>query len=307
MSQESSQIVGCRLLVPDGSMKDVIAKLLADAGMPISYAGDRSYEGVIRSVLFPEPFNVVRRLRPWDAPWIIADRKAELAFTSPDLVAEAGCEDQVVIVASYPLSRAGFGGIRLVIAVPPNSPIRNISDLSSDHELITEYPNFANRWLMEQGVNPRVRACHGSLEAYAGIADAIFETVESGASLRVAGFTVIAEVIKSQCCLITNPAAWENLQQHKIIEQFKLLLDAVMAGRGKSILKCNVLFGQAPLSRILAILPAVDQPTVSNLANKAGFAVEAVVATAEVPDLILRLKKAGATSVFDHQIGRYAD
>jgi ATP phosphoribosyltransferase len=304
-----AEVIGCRLLVPDGSLKDVVAKLLADAGMPISYPdGERSYRGLIRHErLFPPPFNVVRRLRPWDAPWIVADGKAELAFSGEDLIAEAGCENKVVVIGRYPLSRAGVGCTRLVVAVPPDSEIKRLSDLKPEHELVTEYPNLARRWLEENGVSPRIRACHGSLEAFADIADAIFETVESGVSLKVAGFTVISTVMESWACLITNYETWNDPDKRAVIDQFKLLLDSVINGRGKSLLKCNVVRGQVTLSQVLAILPAANAPTVSNLAGEQGFAIETVVATNQVPDLIVALKAIGASSVIDLPIGRYAE
>ncbi len=99
---------GCRLLVPDGSLQQVVHQLLAEAGIPVSYPGDCSYRGLIGNErLFPPPFNVATRMRPWDMPRLIAHSKAELAFTGEDLVWEANCEGRVTILERYPLSHHG--------------------------------------------------------------------------------------------------------------------------------------------------------------------------------------------------------
>ena len=158
---------GCRLLLPNGSLQDVVLKLLADAGIPIFLSPGRSYRALIgNSRLFPEPYNWATLLRPWDSPWIIADQRLDLAFTGDDCIAESGRKDELVILRHYPLSRGGVGKTKLVLAVPKGSPIHSVRDLGSDHELVTEYPHFASDWTAKNGVIPRIRACHGSTEGY---------------------------------------------------------------------------------------------------------------------------------------------
>jgi len=299
--------VGCRLLVPDGSLKDVVERLLAEAGFPISYSGQRSYKGVIGNArLFPPPYNVVTRMRPWDIPWVIADGKADLGFSADDLIGEAGCQRKVTVIDRYPLSRGGVGKTRLVIAVPPGSRIRKVADLKPQHELVTEYPRLARQWLKARGVRPRIRQCHGSLEGFDDFADAIFENVETGLSLEVAGFRVIAQVMESRCCLIAGQAAIKDASKSAIIDQVRLLLASVIDARQKRTLTCNVLTSLADINEVLRLLPGADSPTVSELANKRGVAVEAVVPAGDVPSLICQLKAAGATSVIVSPMSHWA-
>ncbi|NUM25430.1 MAG: ATP phosphoribosyltransferase [Candidatus Buchananbacteria bacterium] len=288
---------GCRLVVPDGSLKEVIHRLLADAHCAVSYpGGDRSYRGIIANKrLFAPPFDVVRRMRPWDSPKVVARGLAELAFTAQDLIAEAGVEDQVVVLDRYPLSRGGYGSTKLVLAVPENSPIQSVTDLMPEHEVATEYPSFARRWLDGKRVSPDIIHVHGSLEAFHGLADAIFENTETGLSLKVGGWRIVEQALESQTCLITYPAALENKVQANIIAEFRLLLNAVIAARTKVLVKCNV--AARNCSDVCRILPSADEPTRSDLSKSGGFALEAVVEESAVERLIPELKAAGATAI----------
>jgi len=298
---------GCRLLVPDGSLQEVFHQLLADAGVPITYSGPRSYEGVIGNKrLFPPPYNIAKRLRPWDAPWVVADRKAELAFTGEDLTWEAGCGDQLVILDKYPLSRAGRGFTRLVVAVPEESPIQQVSDLTPGHEIWTEYPELADRWFIERGVCPRIRRCHGSLEAFSGIADGIFENTERGESLSVGNWRVIERLPQSQACLITYPEALADEQTRGVIEEFRLLVNAVIAARPLTMVKCNV--SPASLEAVLGVMtPFGGLPTINELAEGKGYALEIVVKLDKVTVLLPRLHQAGATRILETNVDRFIE
>ena len=297
---------GCRLVVPDGSLKGPIHQLLADAHCPVNYpGGDRSYRGVIGNKrLFPAPFDEVRRMRPWDSPKVIARGLAELAFTGQDLIAEAGVEDQVVILDCYPLSRGGKDSTKLVLAVPNDSPIQSVADLTNQHEVATEYPNLARRWFDQQNVCPDILHAHGSLEAFNGLADAIFENTETGLSLKIGGWRVVAQAFVSQTCLITHQAALEDETQANIIAEFRLLLNAVIAARSKVLIKCNV--AAEFCSAVCRILPAANEPTRSDLAKSNGFALEAVVDQNQVERLIPQLKEVGATAIVVAPIHLYA-
>lgn len=298
---------GCRLLVPDGSLQKVVHELLADAGIPISYPGERSYRGLIGNErLFPPPFDIATRMRPWDMPILIADKKAELAFTGEDLIWEADCENEVTILEQYPLSRAGRGFTQLVVAVPKNSPIAEVSDLLPEHEVWTEYPNYASRWFAAQGVSPTIRSCHGSLEAFVEFADAIFENQEWGKSLKIGGWQTIAEVRKCHLCLITYPEARQNPEQRQIIDEVLLLLKAVMAARTLCLIKCNV-----PTAFLGAVLAAMTRysnggtPTISELTSGKGFALELIVESARVESLLPLLKATGAERIIQADIAKF--
>lgn len=295
---------GCRMIVPDGSLQEVVHQLLKDAGIPVSYPDDRSYRPILDSRLFPPPFDIAVRMRPWDSPKVVADGRAELAFTGTDLVAEASCQRKVVVVDTYPLSRNGVGKTNLVLAVTEGSRIRGVNDLTPKHVVWTEYPRLARNYFRRHGVKPRVRTCHGSLEAFHDMADAILENTETGRSLEVNGWEVIERVMEAQTCLITHQAALENPTQAQIIAEVKLLLRSVIEGRQYRLVKCNVPPGVS-LPQVLAMLPAAGVPTRSDLADDQGFALESVVDAREVENLIPRLQEAGAKAIVIAPISQY--
>ncbi|MDX9892927.1 MAG: ATP phosphoribosyltransferase [Patescibacteria group bacterium] len=295
---------GCRLIVPDGSLMDTVHQLLAEADCPVSYPSSRAYRGIIANHrLFPPPFHLVHRMRPWDSPLVVAAQRAELAFTGQDLIIEAGCQDQVVVLDKYPLSRGGVGFTKLVLAVTSDSLIKSVTDLGPQHQVATEYPNYARQWLAAKGVNPRIVCCHGSLEAFADFADAIFENTETGTSLKVGGWRIIEDLPKSQTCLITYSQALEDEVQNAIIQEFRILLNAVMAARGRVMIKCNV--RPENCTSIAALLPSAGRPTMSPLFGNDGFALEAVVMQSDVESLLPALKKAGATAIVVHNIDKF--
>ena len=76
-----------------------------------------------------------------------------------------------------------------------------------------------------------------------------------------------------------------------------MLLTGALEARGRVLLKLNV---EAPdLDAVIALLPALKSPTVSKLYGEDGFAVETVVAKAEINTLIPALKDAGAMGIIE--------
>lgn len=294
---------GCRLLVPDGSLEAEVKRLLFEAGVPFYFSGDRQNRGKIRNLdLFPSPFDEVIRMRPQDAVWLVADEKADIAFAGGDLLAEFGHRSGLKVLRRYPISRNGVGKTRIVIAVPNDSPIRSVDQITTKHELVTEYPSLAARWLRKKGIMPRVRLSHGKTEAFGnGIADIIVENAETGDSLLVGGWRIIAEIMESQLCVFTHRNASRFRQWAE--EEFCLLLDSVIDARSYRLIKCNV--PAERLDAVLAILPAAGSPTVSQLADNKGFAIESVVLAKQVPRLVTRLRQAGATAVIDLEMAKY--
>jgi ATP phosphoribosyltransferase len=70
-----------------------------------------------------------------------------------------------------------------------------------------------------------------------------------------------------------------------------------MEARGNVLVKLNVSGGD--LDRVIALLPAMKAPTVSELFGDGGYAVETVVPKATINTLIPALKDAGATDIIE--------
>jgi ATP phosphoribosyltransferase len=84
------------------------------------------------------------------------------------------------------------------------------------------------------------------------------------------------------------------------IHQIATLLQASLRARQKVALKMNV--PAECLEEVVAMLPSLHAPTVNHLYDREWLAVETVVASNEVRDLIPRLKQAGAEGILEYEL-----
>jgi len=134
------------------------------------------------------------------------------------------------------------------------------------------------------------------------IADAVVELTETGRALRAAGLRVVDTVLTSSTELIANPASHRDPERRKAMEQLHTLLGGALEARGRVLLKLNV--DEAALAGVLELLPALKAPTVSKLSGGDAYAVETVVAKAEINVLIPSLKDRGATGIIELPISK---
>ncbi len=81
-----------------------------------------------------------------------------------------------------------------------------------------------------------------------------------------------------------------------------MLLTGAVLSQSKVGLKMNVANGA--LEKVLAVLPALRYPTVNNLADGAGYAIEAVLDEKVARDLIPQLKRAGAEGIIEYPLNK---
>ena len=104
-------------------------------------------------------------------------------------------------------------------------------------------------------------------------------------------------MLPSFTALIANPEAHADRNKRRAMQQLKVLLDGVLEARGKVLVKLNVV--RSDLDAVIRLLPAMKAPTVSELFGQSGFAIETVVAKAEINTLIPALKEAGASDIIE--------
>ncbi len=119
-------------------------------------------------------------------------------------------EDKLKIVKEL-----DFGRCSLIVAVPKNSGIKELTDL--DYERVaTSYPRTLRNFLKKRGVSASIIEIRGSVEICPslGLADAIFDITQTGRTLEENGLKVVEKVADSQAVLIQNPnfnLNYENL------------------------------------------------------------------------------------------------
>ena len=64
---------------------------------------------------------------------------------------------------------------------------------------------------------------------------------------------------------------------------------------------------KSSLDKIIAIIPALRQPTISHLSEEGWVALEVIVTEKIVRHLIPELKRAGAEGIFEYDINKLID
>jgi ATP phosphoribosyltransferase len=129
------------------------------------------------------------------------------------------------------------------------------------------------------------------------IADAVVDMTETGSALRAAGLRVIETLLVSHTELIANPEAAADPEKRHAMEQILTLLQGTLEARGKVLVKLNV--EAENLDKVIAVLPAMRAPTISELSGGGAFALEAVVAKADINILIPALRDQGASDILE--------
>ena len=288
-----------RLVLPKGSLERATLELFAAADL----AANRSSEVDYRASIDDPRIDDVRILRPQEIPLYVGDGLFDLGITGRDWVEERGSD--VTSLGVLPYSKSTASPIRVVLAVPIDSPVSTVSDLATSAtgaagalRVSTEYPELTRRFFEDHGVLADVVLSYGATEAKVpDIADCVVEITETGRALRAAGLKIVETLLVSHTELIANPKAASDPEKRHAMEQLLTLLQGALEAREKVLVKLNVTPIQLP--EVIALLPSLRAPTVSELFGGGGFAVETVVPKSEINVLIPALKDKGATDIIE--------
>lgn len=286
-----------KLVLPKGSLEKATLDLFDQADLTVHRSSNVNYSATIDDPRIAE----VRILRPQEIPRYVAEGMFDMGVTGRDWIEET--DSNVVSLGEMHYSKATAKPIRMVVAVAGDSPIERVEDLPDGVRVSTEYPELTKRFFAAKGVNADIRLSYGATEAKVpDIVDCIVEITETGRALKAAGLRVIDEVLQSYTELIANPAAVADPAKAHAMAQIKALLDGTLEARKQVLVKLNV--ADDDLSNVIALLPSLKSPTVSQLFGDGGFAVEAVVPKATMNTLIPALSDAGATGIIELPIAK---
>ncbi|MGH9157446.1 MAG: ATP phosphoribosyltransferase [Acidimicrobiales bacterium] len=281
-----------RLVLPKGSLEGATLKLFEEADLEVRRSSSVDYSATIADPRIAD----VRILRPQEIPRYVAQGLFDLGITGRDWIEETASD--VVSLGELHYSKATARPVNVVLAVGADSMVKKVEDLPRGARVHTEYPELTRRYLERHGVDAEVTLSYGATEAKVpDIADAVVEITETGRALRAAGLRIVDTVLVSYTELVANPAAHADAGRRQAMEDILTLLQGTLEARGKVLVKLNV--GREDLEAVIAVLPAMRSPTVSELFGGGGYAVETVVLKVAINTLIPALRAAGATDIIE--------
>ncbi len=283
-----------RLGLPKGRMQEGVAALLADAGVPIRTSA-RGYRPIVGMGAGLEGFEA-KMLKPQNIVEMLHAGSRDLGFAGADWVREKGLEGELVqlldtelnpvrIVAAAPQELLGDEG-----GLPPRAADETPWVVASEYERLTR------AWIEAEGLRATLVHSYGATEVFPPEdADLIVDNSATGSTLRANGLEVVGELMRSSTRLYASAGAMADPARRRAIEDFVLLLRAVLVARCRVMVEVNVC--PEDLEGLIAVLPCMREPTIAALHGDSGYAVKAAVPREELPALIPLLKARGGTDI----------
>jgi ATP phosphoribosyltransferase len=289
-----------KLGIPKGSLEASTVQLFQRAGFNI-LVSTRSY---FPSIDDPEIHCML--IRAQEMARYVADGVLDAGLTGMDWIAEhqLGHPDEtpVVPIADLVYAKQSFGKVRWVLAAPEESPFKTAEDLNGKR-IATELVRVTKNYFTQKGLHVDVEFSWGATEVKPPVlADAIVEATETGSTLRANRLRILDTVTESNTQLIAHPAALGDAWKRTKIENIALLLKAAIEAQGRVGLMLNV--QQTDLHAVLALLPALQRPTISSLSDPQWAAVNTIIEERTVRDLIPKLKAAGGQGIVEYPLNK---
>jgi ATP phosphoribosyltransferase len=289
-----------KLGIPKGSLQDATVQLFARAGFNM-YISSLSYfpsidDSEIDCML----------IRPQEMPRYVSHGVLDAGLTGQDCIQEHELGDGrtgvLESIADLVYAKQSFGRVKWVLAVPEDSPVKSAKDLQGK-TIATEFVRITGEYFRKHGVTVNVEFSWGATEVKPPVlADAIVEATETGSTLRANRLRIIDTIMESNTQLIANKGALADSWKRTKLENIALLLKAAIEAQGRVGLMLNV--KQVDLQSVLALLPALQRPTISALSDTDWVAVNTIIEERTVRDLIPKLKAARAQGIVEYPLNK---
>ncbi len=296
-----------KFAIPKGSLEEATFKFLEQAWFSVHGKG-RSYR-----VRVNDPEIYMKLVRPQEIPTFVSTGMYDIGITGKDWVTETNADVKVILNLEY-------GYVRLVYAIPKDMPYSSLAEMIEDYHskgkvlrISTEYLNLASNYIKS---NAKYREIYGSSEPMVitpwfknssndrvqiilsfgateakppDDTDAIIDITETGSTLEQNNLKPIEVIMESTAMLVANKNSLNNASKREKIYDVLTLLKGVVDGRKKLHIFMNV--NSKNLNELLACLPALKRPTVSNLSEEGWYAVNTVISKDEFVTLLPTLRR----------------
>lgn len=262
-----------------GRLNEKSVELLKNCGLSFE-----NYKSSLISAVSNFPLEILF-LRDDDIPEYVQDGIADIGIVGENVIQETKVE------VAY-LQRLGFGKCTLKLAVPVDSPIKEVKDLEGK-AIATSYPNILSNFLSKENINADIKMISGSVEIAPGLglSDAIFDIVSTGGTLKNNGLKPFHNVISSEAILIGR----KGEENGELIQELIQRIQSVLRAKDNKYIVLNV--ERKNLEKVTALLPGVKSPSVIALADEDWVAVHTVIPEKDFWDRINELKSAGAQGI----------
>ena len=224
------------IVVPDGSMQEVITGLLAKAGLPVVIEKRRTKEGKIG-------VDWIRRIafqRPQEIPQYLKSGHFDIAIVGEDWIANWSYDFPLLL--KLPIGRGSNKPVKIVLAASQASGFRRIEELPQNCEVATEYVQLAQRFFSDKGrLDIHVVPSYGNTEHKIRFgATAIIDVTESGESLEKNQLKVIYEIMESNTVVVANSESLADKIKQSYINCFVRLIKGAFQASQHVILTANV-------------------------------------------------------------------
>jgi len=279
------------IVVPDGSMQEVIIGLLTKAGLPVTIEKKRVKEGRVR-------IDWIKRIafqRPQEIPGYLKSGHFDVAIVGEDWIANWGYELPVLL--KLPIGRGGGKPVKIVLAVNQTSDFQRAEELPQGCEVATEYVQLARRFFSSKGRQDiQVVPSYGNTENKIRFgATAIVDVTESGDSLTENQLKVICEIMESNTVIVANPKSLADENKRPYIDCFVQLINGAHQASKYVMLTANV--PKRSLNEASRIIGGLKGPTSSPLRIKGWFALQSVVPREDEQKVIFELLQIGVTDI----------
>lgn len=283
-----------KIAIPKGSLQEATFNLFKKAGWDF-HVSSRSYHPSV-----DDPDIEATLLRAQEIPRYVESGILDVGITGYDNVVEWDADVHEVCELQY--SKATTRPYRWVLAAPKDSGIKGPKDLEGK-VVATELVNLTRRYFEKNGVNCRVEFSWGATEVKVpDLVDAIVEGTETGSTLRAHGLDIIDTLLESTTRFIANKDAWKDDWKRQKIESISMLLGAALNAEGLVGLKMNV--NKADLEKVIGELPAMKNPTISDLTEGEWAALEVILEEKTARELIPKVKRAGARDIVEYPLNK---
>ena len=270
-----------QMAIPNkGALSEDAVRLLQEAGYRCSRSG--------RELIVRDQANEIDCvfLRPRDIALYVGNGVLDLGITGRDLEMDSGA----AVTEVMPLE---FGRSRFCFAVPKDSglTVEKLDGL----RIATSYPELLRQNLEKFGLKCPIVKLDGAVESSIrlGVADAIADVVESGATLKEAGLAVIGEpMLHSEAVLVSRSAELADRPEvHKLVARIK----GILVARTYAMIEYDI--PRASVEAACRITPGIEAPTVSPLSNPDWVAVKAMVLCKQCNGIMDELYEIGARGI----------